>query len=697
MSLSSGLTLTDLSDYLAPSQACIKPVTYVAEESDSSALDKPSASAAAEIIIGEDSGFYEKGQDGEKGKKLKKAEITLNDCLACSGCITSAESVLVSMQSHEEVYRVLRKQPDLTPILSVSPQSVASLAALYDLSLEETMRGLRAFFKQHLGFRLIFDTTFPRALSLLESRSELHERRSNYYANPSPSLPSLLTASTSSLAAPTKLSPASSSIAPLPILSSACPGWICYAEKTHGDLLPFVSGVKSPQAVSGVLVKGAVVAGRLGLRPDQVYHVAVMPCYDKKLEASRPDFATTHQVPTFADGTESVSVRDVDLVLTTGEVARMISDKGLSLRVLAATGEASDFDGRTEEQFFPFSQLLNPPRGTSSGSYVHAALSSLLSPPSTSNSPTISSSPTISRSDWPFLRLESKLVRNDDYVEYTLRRVSTPYASSSSSDTTTEPGEVLVKAAKCYGFRNLQNVVRKLSREAGVSVGRGAAGKAPASSAAAAANARRAAKLAGGAGAKDAKVEPLIEFIEVMACPSGCVNGGGQAAPPRESLRARKRRASWTGAAGEGFVGRVDEEGMPDTVGEVVEAEIKIVANQDVGKGAAGEGTGVGSDDDRVLSAKEWVQEVEKRYWSGSATADRPRRDNLHIDSIHPSIRPFVLALPSAEEEEALAGVLEEMLGSDDGASRDARRKALLRTSYRAVESEEVNGLAVTW
>jgi iron only hydrogenase large subunit-like protein len=115
-------------------------------------------------------------------------------------------------------------------------------------------------------FSLVFDTTFPRALSLLESRAELHERRSHFYASPTPNLPSILSASTSGLAAPTKLDPASSSIAPLPVLSSACPGWICYAEKTHGDLLPFVSGVKSPQAVAGVLVKGNVVAGRLGLR-----------------------------------------------------------------------------------------------------------------------------------------------------------------------------------------------------------------------------------------------------------------------------------------------------------------------------------------------------------------------------------------------------------------------------------------------
>ena len=103
-------TLTDLSDYLAPSQACIKPVTYVPDEDSTPttpSLDKPAAAAAVsshflpklsqeivnllfvstkqtEIVIGDDSGFYERGADGEKGKKLKKAEITLNDCLACS-------------------------------------------------------------------------------------------------------------------------------------------------------------------------------------------------------------------------------------------------------------------------------------------------------------------------------------------------------------------------------------------------------------------------------------------------------------------------------------------------------------------------------------------------------------------------------------------------------------------------------------
>jgi hypothetical protein len=77
---------------------------------------------------------------------------------------------------------------------------------------------------------------------------------------------------------------------PLPMLASACPGWVCYAEKTHGDhVLPYISTAKSPQAVMGTLVKGWW-APLVGLQPERVYHCAVMPCYDKKLEASRDDF-----------------------------------------------------------------------------------------------------------------------------------------------------------------------------------------------------------------------------------------------------------------------------------------------------------------------------------------------------------------------------------------------------------------------
>lgn len=85
-----------------------------------------------------------------------------------------------------------------------------------------------------------------------------------------------------------------------------CPGWVCYAEKTQGSyVLPYISSTKSPQQVMGSLVKQHMCR-QLSIAPDQMYHVTVMPCYDKKLEASRQDFYD-----------DLYQTRDVDCVLST--------------------------------------------------------------------------------------------------------------------------------------------------------------------------------------------------------------------------------------------------------------------------------------------------------------------------------------------------------------------------------------------
>jgi len=76
--------------------------------------------------------------NGDAGKKLKKAEITLNDCLACSGCVTSAESVLVAMQSHEEVYKVLEEQPVSAVIHSGAEHILMSATASHSHIVDST-------------------------------------------------------------------------------------------------------------------------------------------------------------------------------------------------------------------------------------------------------------------------------------------------------------------------------------------------------------------------------------------------------------------------------------------------------------------------------------------------------------------------------------------------------------------------------
>ncbi|XP_044602748.1 cytosolic iron-sulfur assembly component 3 isoform X3 [Equus asinus] len=358
---SGALQLTDLDDFIGPSQDCIKPVK----------VDKRLGSGVAKIHIEDDGSYFQVGHDGGT-RKLEKAKISLDDCLACSGCVTSAETVLITQQSHEELRKVLDANKTVAPgqqrlvVISVSPQSRASLAARFQLNPTDTARKLTTFFKK-LGAHYVFDTAFSRNFSLLESQREF-VRRFRGQAD---------------------------SKQALPVLTSACPGWICYAEKTHGTLLiPHLSTARSPQQVMGSLVKD-FFAQQQRLTPDKIYHVTVMPCYDKKLEASRPDFfSQEHQT------------RDVDCVVTTGEVFKLLQEEGVLLSELEPT---------------PLDSL------------------------------------------------------NKDFQEVTLER----------------EGQVLLHFAMAYGFRNIQNLVQKLKR-----------GRCP------------------------------YHYVEVMACPAGCLNGGGQLKAP---------------------------------------------------------------------------------------------------------------------------------------------------------------------
>jgi len=126
-------------------------------------------------------------------------------------------------------------------VLSIAPQSLASLAAALcpaspsgttPVPLAPMLSRVRAFATHMLGFAHVFDTTFAREVALREHAREFFERKERAAA-----------------------AGGSSSDSALPMLSSACPGWVCYAEKTHGEMLPFIAATKSPQQVMGTLVK----------------------------------------------------------------------------------------------------------------------------------------------------------------------------------------------------------------------------------------------------------------------------------------------------------------------------------------------------------------------------------------------------------------------------------------------------------
>lgn len=397
--------MTDLDDFITPSQECVKPVK----------VEKKQGKSVAKIQIEDDGSYVQVNKDGGK-QKLEKAKITLNDCLACSGCITSAESVLITQQSHEELFKVLRKNKaskaaQKIVVVSVSPQSRASLAAHYNLSSSEVGRRLTSFFKD-LGVHHVYDTSFSRTFSLLESQREFVERFQRKEQDSKA----------------------------LPMLTSACPGWICYAEKTHGEyILPYISTTRSPQQMMGSLVKG-YFAEQQGLSPQQIYHVAVMPCFDKKLEASRSDFYLN-----------KAETREVDCVITSGEVLKMLEEENVSLNDLKPVAPDTMFSSFCGDEFLSHA-------GSGSGGYLHHVF-------------TYAAKHLFGEE---VKDLTYKTLRNKDFQEVSLEK----------------DGVVLLCFASAYGFRNIQNLVQKLKR-----------GKSP------------------------------HHFVEVMACPSGCLNGGGQVKP----------------------------------------------------------------------------------------------------------------------------------------------------------------------
>jgi iron only hydrogenase large subunit-like protein len=418
------LQLTDLDDFITPSQECIKPVKVE---------KKVTHSKGAKIKIEADGSYFEETETGDK-KKLEKAAITLADCLACSGCITSAETVLIEQQSAEQLYKVFAKKhdpplqdsPESPPfiVFSIALQPILSLGLKYNLEPQEAAERLAGFLKD-LGVDLVLDLQLAEDWSLLSLQDEVaaHHEKTRGGKHPGP------------------------------VLASSCPGWVCYAEKTHGSwILPSLSKVKSAQQIMGTAVKSFLPLNR-GLDPSRVYHATIMPCFDKKLEASREDFKN-----------ELETGQEVDCVVTTLEVEEMMTREGASsLAGCRRTNLDSLLPG-----FGPPIIKSNVGSGSDGSSdHVFRHLASKVYgqvPPDTP--------------------LTYRTLKNADFKEVSLED---------------DKGTTVLKFAIANGFRNIQNLVQKMKRK-----------------------------------------RCDYDFVEVMACPNGCLNGGAQLRPDNEVITSAK-------------------------------------------------------------------------------------------------------------------------------------------------------------
>lgn len=209
-------------------------------------------------------------------------------CVYCGQCISVCPvGALYEKDETEKVWQALA-DADKHVVVQVAPAVRVALGEEFGMAPGSVATGKMAAALRRLGFDKVFDTDFSADVTILEEGSELLERMSHGGA--------------------------------LPLITSCSPGWVNFVEGFYPELLPNVSSCKSPQQMFGALVK-TYYPQKAGIDPSKIVSVSIMPCTAKKYESARPEM-------------NSSGYRDVDIVLTTRELARMIKQAGFDFNKL---------------------------------------------------------------------------------------------------------------------------------------------------------------------------------------------------------------------------------------------------------------------------------------------------------------------------------------------------------------------------
>jgi iron-only hydrogenase group A len=227
--------------------------------------------------------------------------LNISSCINCGQCVVACPTGALREQSHLERVTAALADPNLFVVIQHAPSVSVTLAEEFGARPGTDACGAMTAVLRRLGFDRVFDTGFSADLTIMEEGSELVQRVQQG--------------------------------GPLPLLTSCSPGWVKFVEQFYPELIPNVSSCKSPQQMLGAIIK-SFFAEREGLAPEKIFSVSVMPCTAKKFEAERPEH-TRNGVP------------DVDAVLTTRELARLIREHGLTLDSVEPESADSPFGERS--------------------------------------------------------------------------------------------------------------------------------------------------------------------------------------------------------------------------------------------------------------------------------------------------------------------------------------------------------------
>ena len=335
--------------------------------------------------------------------------ITESDCSLCGQCITHCP--VGALRERDDSHRLLSlggafNDPDKVTIVQIAPAVRTAWGEELGLTREEATPGRLVSALKALGFDYVFDTNYGADLTIMEEGSEFLERmkhRDQYT---------------------------------FPMFTSCCPGWVRFLKARHPEMAGQLSTAKSPHQMQGAITK-TYFAEKMGIDPDKIFNISIMPCVAKKHEADIPNI------------NDAGHGKDVDMVLTTREVVRMIRADHLDVKNLPE----SEFD---------------TPLGTGTGAAViFGATGGVME---------------------AALRTAVELVTGESAPSVDYHDVR---GTAGIKEATYEVGGLKLNVCVASGLSNCDAVLKAVKSG-----------------------------------------EKHYDFIEFMACPGGCVNGGGQPTQP---------------------------------------------------------------------------------------------------------------------------------------------------------------------
>lgn len=320
-------------------------------------------------------------------------------CAGCGQCINVCPTGALTEKSEIENVMQAIADPDKVVIAGVAPSVRVALGEEFGYPIGTDVEGKMVQALKMLQFDKVFDVNLTADLTILEEANELIER--------------LTTGGT------------------LPMITSCSPGWIRFIEYYYPELIPNLSTCKSPQQMFGAIVK-TYYAKKMNIDPEKIYVVAVMPCVAKKFEKTRAD-------------EDASGYPDIDAVITTRELAKMIKKSGILFKDISE----SKFDSPLGE-YTGAGVIFG-----ATGGVMEAALRTAVE--------TVSGK--------KLENVEFKEVRGFEGVK----------------EATYKAGDVTVNVAVASGLENASKICEAIKN--------GTAN---------------------------------YQFVEIMACPGGCINGGGQ-------------------------------------------------------------------------------------------------------------------------------------------------------------------------